>query len=478
MASAGFSGFLQLTDLNDFITPSQECIKPVKIEKKGGKASRIKISEDGSYIGIGDDGQSTKLEKAKITLNDCLACSGCITTAESVLITQQSQDELYRIIEENKKFQALGNFNQQRIIAISISPQARASLAVKYGLSILETARKLTGFFKSLGAHYVFDTTFSRDLALIETANEFMKRFRNKDIQPNSLPMFTSSCPGWICYAEKTHGDYILPYISTTKSPQQIMGTLVKSYLATKLSKTPDLIYHVTVMPCYDKKLEASRSDFYSDLYQTRDVDCVITSIEVEQMLDKEIPLKMVEPAELDRLFVSTNGVDMYNHAGSGSGGYSDYVFATAARTLYGKDVDIKYATLRNKDLQEVSLEVDGHLVFKFAIANGFRNIQNIVQKLKRGKCPYSFVEIMACPSGCLNGGAQIRSETLETTDEHLRNVETLYFSIPIRHPESNPNLKELNEWLGMPDSEERLSLLHTSYHAVEKMSNALAIKW
>ena len=121
----------------------------------------------------------------------------------------------------------------------------------------------------------VVDTKIADDLALIECRNEFIERYNtNRKL----LPMLASSCPGWVCYAEKTHGNFILPYIATTRSPQQIMGVLVKQYLAKQLQTTGDRIYHVTVMPCYDKKLEASREDFFSEVENSRDVDCVITS--------------------------------------------------------------------------------------------------------------------------------------------------------------------------------------------------------
>lgn len=121
----------------------------------------------------------------------------------------------------------------------------------------------------------VVDTKIADDLSLIESRNEFVERL---NINRQSLPMMASSCPGWVCYAEKTHGNFILPYIATTRSPQQIMGVLVKKYLAKMLGIRGDRIYHVTVMPCYDKKLEASREDFFSEVDNCRDVDCVITS--------------------------------------------------------------------------------------------------------------------------------------------------------------------------------------------------------
>lgn len=140
----------------------------------------------------------------------------------------------------------------------------------------------MCGFFKNyFSAEFVFDTTFSREFSLIESEREFVERFRKNELgsSDSKLPILTSSCPGWICYAEKTHGSFILPYISRVKSPQQIMGSLVKDYLCKNVFDiTPDKIYHVTVMPCFDKKLESSRKDFFNEFHQSKDVDCVLST--------------------------------------------------------------------------------------------------------------------------------------------------------------------------------------------------------
>ncbi|XP_053378942.1 cytosolic Fe-S cluster assembly factor narfl-like [Mercenaria mercenaria] len=475
---AGFSGALQLTDLNDFITPSQECIKPVKIDRTAGKVGKIRIEDDGSYVDVSEGGKETKLQKAQITLNDCLACSGCITSAESVLITQQSQDELYRILQENLQLQKDGQAEQQKTIVVSVCPQARASLAAKYGLSVTESSHKITAFFKKLGVHYILDTTFARGFSLIESCREFVSRYKESEVTPAAFPMLASACPGWICYAEKTHGSYILPYISTVKSPQQIMGSIVKDYFAKKLSKTPDQIYHVSVMPCFDKKLEASRPDFYSDIYSTRDVDCVITSGEVDLMLQKEgTALSDIEDHPLDNLFGSA---DIVSHIGGGSGGYLEHIARYAAEEILGFTVEsLKYKTLRNQDFQEVTIETEGKPPIKMALAYGFRNIQNIVQKIKRGKCPYHFVEIMACPSGCTNGGGQIRPEGEVTPKERLVAVTELYNSVRTVNPWTQSDIQNLYaDWLGGTNSEKCKQMLRTQYHEVEKMTNALAIKW
>ncbi|RUS16273.1 nuclear prelamin A recognition factor-like protein [Endogone sp. FLAS-F59071] len=360
-----FSGAVVLADLNDFISPSQACIKPVEVKttrKDNDSQTSIKIDDTGGYYEVTQDGEETRLEKASITLNDCLACSGCITSAESVLVAQQSNEELYNILKNNQMALINNTPETHRTIVVSVSPQSRASLAVKYNLTPLQIARRLTYFLKRLGAHHVFDTSVSRDFSLVESAREFVERYcQNQANQPvaeaveqkprrrtgrdetsaarsTDLPMLASSCPGWICYAEKTHG-YVLPHISVVKSPQQVMGSIVKEYLAGKWSVKyggdfvllgrgrwgavvmlrkfqvssrltlfildvncrPNQIYHVCVMPCYDKKLEASRPDFYDEAYATRDVDCVITTGEIDKMLEQQgTDLRTLPEDELD----------------------------------------------------------------------------------------------------------------------------------------------------------------------------------
>lgn len=218
-------------------------------------------------------GVAQKLQKVEISLSDCLACSGCITSAESVLVTQQSQEELLRVFKENKQLSE----ESAKLIIVSISIQPVISLATLYNLTVNDCAGKLITYFRNLGAHLVVDMAIAEDFALLENQREFIHRFRatQSDGIKNSLPMLASSCPGWVCYAEKTHGSYILPYISHIKSPQQIMGSLIKNWTTSQTRGRQ--IYHVTVMPCYDKKLEAAREDFFN--HETgRDVDCVITA--------------------------------------------------------------------------------------------------------------------------------------------------------------------------------------------------------
>ncbi|KAH8251522.1 hypothetical protein KR038_011885 [Drosophila bunnanda] len=476
-----FSGALQLTDIDDFITPSQECIKPVTIDKTKSKTgAKITVEGNGYY----EETQSgkKKLQKVEITLQDCLACSGCITSAEGVLITQQSQEELLKVLSENTKLKTIdGGSEKVRTVVFTISTQPILSLANRYQIGAEEAARHLSGYFRSLGADYVLCTKVADDLALLECRQEFVERYRDNE----NLTMLSSSCPGWVCYAEKTHGNFILPHLSTTRSPQQIMGVLVKQYLAEKLNVAGSRIYHVTVMPCYDKKLESSREDFFSEVNASRDVDCVITSVEIEQMLtDGEHSLPQHEPADLDWPWSHKRPDTMvWSHESTLSGGYAEHIFKYAASELFNEDMppgDLELKPVRNRDFFEIVLEREGKSVLKFAIANGFRNIQNLVQKLKRGKgANYNFVEVMACPSGCINGGAQVRPTTGQHVRELTQELRELYKKLPRSVPDNDVSKHVYSNFLdGGAHTDKCQELLHTSYHAVEKLSTALNIKW
>lgn len=477
---AGFSGVLQLTDLDDFITPSQECIQPVKVEKTSlSTGAKIKIEDDGSYVRY-SEGSTQKLARVDISLNDCLACSGCITTAETVLITQQSHEEMMRVISENNNVRKDGN--RGKLIVMTLSIQPLISLGAHFGLSLNETLFKLTGYFKKIGIDMVLDTSISDTLALLEAQKEFIERFHS-----NKKPLFSSACPGWICYVEKTHGDFLIPYVSKVKSAQQIMGSLVKDYLAKLKHYSANEIYHITLMPCYDKKLEASRGEFHNDELQTRDVDCVITAIELEVLLrNEQVDFAEIESSPLDwpwdeKLIARKEDEPFPVPPGSVSGGYAFHVFKYAAKELFNEDVnEIKFKPVRNQDLQEITLEKDGRALLKFAIANGFRNIQNIVQKLKRGKCPYDYIEIMACPSGCINGGAQIRPKDNKPPKELIKQLESIYQDLPkIPSDGKDETLRHLqNDWLHGENTDKTVFNLHTSYRAIAKNVPVFNIKW
>ncbi|KAK9935875.1 hypothetical protein M0R45_012749 [Rubus argutus] len=415
-----FSATLRIGDLNDYIAPSQACI----VSLKASSTQHSDKSEVSTSI------KQLKTEPVKISLKDCLACSGCITSAETVMLEKQSLDEF------------LLNIDKGKAVIVSLSPQSRASLAVHFGIPQLQVYRKLTTLFKSLGVKAIFDTSCSRDLTLIESCNEFMTRYNQSTDEARRkslLPMISSACPGWICYAEKTLGSYVLPYISSVKSPQQTIGVIVKKHVCQKIGLRPADVYHVTVMPCYDKKLEASRDDFVFEVDRAKsnengslsvsEVDSVLTTGEVLDLIQlKGVDFEGLEESPLDSMLTNFSEGHLYGVHGS-SGGYAETVFRYAAKVIFGREIEgpVDFRTVKNSDFQEVTLEVEGKTVLKFALCYGFRNLQNVVRKIKTGKCDYQFLEIMACPSGCLNGGGQIKPKLGQSAKQLIPLLQAAY---------------------------------------------------
>ncbi|GAU22081.1 hypothetical protein TSUD_309850 [Trifolium subterraneum] len=533
--SEKFSPALRIGDLNDFIAPSQACIVSLNGKKKPDKVE----------VSIAD--RQVKSEPVKISLKDCLACRvkstlllhlrdekitqevllvavfsgvavvlncffqssarrftvknvliasgscgclavkvlaiGCVTSAETVMLEKQGLDEFMSTISKGKA------------VIVSVSPQSRTSIAAHFGVSPLQAFKKLTRFFKSLGVRAIFDTSCSRDLTLVESCVEFITRYRQSQLvdderSKSSLPMIASACPGWICYAEKKLGSFVLPYISSVKSPQQTIGTIIKRYVCQDMELRPEEVYHVTVMPCYDKKLEASRDDFVFQLEQHAEgskgevnmileVDSVLTTGEILELIQsKEVDFKSLEEAPLDKLLTNVNEEGyLYGVRGS-SGGYAETIFRYAAKTLFGKHIDgpLNFRNIKNSDFQEV----EGETVLKFALCYGFRNLQNIVRKLKTGKSDYHFLEIMACPSGCLNGGGQIKPIPGQSAKQLSQLLESVYLENVLPADSfDNPIIKGLyDKWLEQPGSEKAKRYMHTQYHPVEKSVTSQLRDW
>ncbi|KAI1232306.1 hypothetical protein IHE44_0006759 [Lamprotornis superbus] len=400
-------------------------------------------SNDGSE----EKNEFDTLANAKILLSDCLACDSCMTLEEGARVFQQNQKEFFRILNLNKKCDT----SKHKVLAVSLCPQSLPYFAAKFNLSVNEAAKRLCGFLKSLGVHYVFDTTIAADFSILESQREFVQRYQRRNQEEHALPMFASACPalkaahlprrlgltllhsvGWIRYAERVLTNLVTSHICTAKSPQQIMGSLVKGYFARQQNLSPDKIFHVVVAPCYDKKLEALREDFYT------------------------------------ALFDDLKEGDVVRHDGKRSDGYLEHIFKHAAKELFGVDVkEITYKALKNKDFQEVTLEKDGETVLRFAAAYGFRNIQNMVLKLKKGKFLYHFVEVLACPGGCLNGKGQAQTEDGKPDRALLAQMEEMYTAIPVRLPETNLHVQRMyQDWLEGMDSRKVQDTLHTTYSA------------
>ena len=449
-----FSGIVKITDLDDYITPSQNCIKPLldteepikepeieitlKIKTKS-KAEKISLDKEIKDNNIKIESQPDLIKSknnnntAKVNLYDCLACSGCVTTAETLLIEQHSIDELIKnsLLESN-------------LSVMSISPQIVYSLARNYNAKSIEQCFNalLTALSKA-GVAYVVNYDIGVKLALNKAYDEYTKR--------KSSFILSSECPGWICYAEKKAGEWIQEHLSKIKSPQQILGHLIKTVLPSITNMKS--IYHCVLMPCFDKKLESSREENTvrdKEGNIIKEVDNVISTIELEELFNKlNINFsELVESNEhtsnikyisLDKYFDSKyhgnteiNDVLLdcsfsqffYSKYNFTSNGYAEYILNRYVEDNNLSTYEILRKTVKNSDFKELILEVNGKEELKFALIYGFRNIQNILRKKDAHK--YSYIEIMACPGGCLNGGAQYKPKNgMETSREVLKELET-----------------------------------------------------
>lgn len=171
---------------------------------------------------------------SQLLLSACLSCDGCLSKEENLKISQQSVEEVERVLALNKKC----DMSKHKVLVASVCPQSLPFFAVKFGLDISEAAHKLCSFLKSLGVHYVFDTTLAAGFSILESQKEFILRYRRRNHDSHALPMFTSSCPGWIRYSERVLGSLVTPHICTARSPQQIMGCLIKDYFSTQQVST------------------------------------------------------------------------------------------------------------------------------------------------------------------------------------------------------------------------------------------------
>ena len=338
---------LRLSTLNDAIEPAQQCIKPPISRKKTKHdistndllTPEIEISPSPHLPSITDH-QLKDSEVVTVNLGDCLACSGCVTSAETVLVSQQTHHQLLQVLKE-----------EQKIVVVTLSPQSLAAIALRYRTSLNDASRFVKKCLKQMGVKLVTNTALSQDISLFETAREFVTRFQTK----SNLPLLTSTCPGWICYAEKTQHT-LLDLISTTKSAQQVSGTLVKHFYSKYLLDCmANQVFHTSVMSCYDRKLEASRSDFEDEVLGAREVDCVITTGELVSLLGEYHKDESEgEQSEDNELWI---------HQGSGAGGYLEFTLRYAAKYLFDIDIplDLIHPLLtistRNPDLVEYTLK-------------------------------------------------------------------------------------------------------------------------
>ncbi|KAF3853134.1 hypothetical protein F7725_013822 [Dissostichus mawsoni] len=375
-----------------------------------------------------EDGADSHLEKEEVNGQE-----------ESLKISQQNLEELERVLALNKKC----DVSKRRVLVASVCPQSLPFFAVKFGVDITEAAHKLCGFLKSLGVHFVLDSTLAAGFSILESQKEFVQRFRRRNHDSTS--------------AHRVLGSLVTPHICTARSPQQIMGCLVKDFFSKQQKLSPEKVFHVLVAPCFDKKLEAVREEFYNGLLESRDI--------YDLMEQRKVSVEELDSVPLDHVLGEAGDAALLRHEGRGSEGFLEHVFKHAAKELFGLEVqEITYKSLRNRDFQEVTLERDGETLLKFAAVYGFRNIQTLVHRMRKGRVPYQLVEVLSCPGGCLSGRGQAESDGGGRVDKALvQQMEDAYSSLPVRLPELNPVLQTLyREWLQGHDSTHTHNASHT----------------
>lgn len=478
--TGGFSGAVKLADVDDFITPEQDCvIQPIgKPEESTQGSIKLELEDTAPPAAVSHFDQirtDQQNKTAKITLADCLACSGCVTTAETMLVEQQSLEHLLTTLESS----------QYKAVVASLSPQSITSLAVKWNTADINvfTEQLIEAVKHYLHADYVIMTSsWPLDLVLTECRDEFIQRFQSQE----DLPVIAGECPGWVCYAEKTQHD-ALKHISKVKSPQQVCGAIVRRLLTCENEEplNENDVFHFTVMPCFDKKLEGTRD---------ADIDTVLSTVELGAFLEEQgwTPTSDINTIPNDHMKIlnSFSGISWPdNSVQYGSGGYFEHVFRQAALQLYNVDLSnqpLEYEySKRNSDLKTAELKLDGEVKLRFAKAYGFRNIQNMMRRMKTGGTRYDYIEIMACPSGCLNGGGQVPAQTpsgrksIKAQKELLIEVERAFESTSgVSHSVQDRAMQTLT-----PILHDR-SLLYTSFSPVmdtigaEVTPSSSAIKW
>ena len=394
------------------------------------------------------------------SLNDvnCTFCGQCIEACPTgALHEKETINDVWTKLKD-----------PDSIVIVQTAPAVRVALGEEFGMGIgINVTGKMVTALKRLGFDKVFDTNTGADLTIMEEANEFINRFKNND----NLPMITSCSPGWVKYIEMNYPE-LLPHLSSCKSPHEMFGAIIKTYYAKKENIDPKKIYVVSVMPCIAKKFERQREEMKEG--ELFDVDNVITTRELARMIKQaNIEFNKLEDSKFDNPMGEATGAGAIFGV---TGGVMEAALRTAQDTLTGESLpQIDFEEVRGtQNIKRATIEIDGKEI-KVVAASGLANAKTILEEIKQGKADYQFVEIMACPGGCIMGGGQpIKSSKIQAeVDVKKLRAQALY-SIDeksvIRKSHENPVMKKIyKEFLGKPGSELAEELLHTAYEKREK---------
>ena len=437
------------------IRDSSKCIKCMRC---------IQICEKVQGLGVWDvegTGSRTTVNVSghrKIQEAPCSLCGQCITHCPVGALKERDDTE--------KVWSAINDPN--KIVVVQVAPAVRTSWGESLGMSPKQaTIGKILDACKKMGMDYVFDTTFSADLTIMEEANEFLQRFTSGELK--SRPMFTSCCPGWVRFI-KSQFPYLVKYLSTAKSPQQMFGSVMKTYFAEKIDTSPENIFTVSIMPCVAKKDECEMDLFYGE-YAGHEVDAVITTREFVKMIrSAHISPDTLKDIESDRPMQEGSGAGVIFGV---TGGVMEAALRTAYFTIKGVNPDTDAfkpvrspAFQANEGIIESEFAIDDTVV-RTAVVSGLGNTRRLLQKIERGEAQYDFVEVMACPGGCVGGGGQPIHDGEELAFQRGQNLYFLDKNANIRFSHENADIiKMYDEFFGKPLSHKAHMLLHTEHVA------------
>ncbi|MBK9615818.1 MAG: iron hydrogenase small subunit [Uliginosibacterium sp.] len=391
----------------------------------------------------------------------CVACGQCVLVCPTGALGER--DDTQKVIDY------LADPAIKTVF--QIAPAIRVGFGEEFGvLPGTNIEGQVVSALRRIGADVVLDTNFAADLVIMEEGTEVLGKLKNRE-----GVTFTSCCPGWINFAEK-HYPEILPRLSTTRSPQQCLGSLAKSYLAEKMHVDRKQIRVISIMPCTAKKEEAARPDFTKD--GLADVDIVLTLREFARLLKRQaVDLKSLEPSAFDNPLMTeyTGSAVIFGTTGG--------VMEAALRTVYfvvnGKELEqVEIGAVRGKEnIRTASIDVGGDVgTVRIAVAHGLKAARELTESVLAGKAEYDFVEVMACPGGCADGGGTLRHKKRykKHSAERSKGLYQIDKSRKLRQSHHNEQVQKLYaEYLGEPNSELAHDLLHTHYH--NRRNEALA---
>lgn len=379
----------------------------------------------------------------------CTYCGQCASVCPTgAIVEKDDTDQVWRAINDEDK-----------VVIVQTAPSVRVALGEELGIPAGSIVTgKMVAALRSLGFDKVFDTNFSADLTIMEEGHEFLDRLKNGGV----LPMITSCSPGWVNMIELKYPE-LLPHLSTAKSPQQMFGAVAKTYYAEKAGIDPAKIVSVSVMPCTAKKAEAQREEMCDSGY--RDVDIVITTRELGRMIrEAGIDFASLPEEKFDSpLGIGTGAGAIFGN----TGGVMEAALRTVADVVSGEDLPkLEYEEVRGmEETREATVTVAGKEI-KVAVVNTLGSARKMLERIKAGTADYQFIEVMACPGGCIGGGGQpvpVNREIRQKRREALFDCDRMS---ELRKSHENPEIKALyDNWLGKPLGEKAHHLLHTHYY-------------